>query len=166
MAVFVFAILIVNICTSQNVPIPPQYPIGVYPKVKAKIDSLYPLATRLGKDYITQNPIRQAISLQCNCPETDHFIEIIFDTNGNIQSKNYFYLPIKDLPETIQTLVSIDTSYTPAYFRKNFDKKGVVTYLVYMGRNIDRGTGWTYWWYFNSSGKLISKERHCEYGLL
>jgi hypothetical protein len=159
--ILVITMLLANYCMSQRV-----LNVPMTPKIKAKINSWYPNATNIQVEYDTSKHPAEIVDLLCHCSESAYNIEITFDTNANVLNKNYFYLPIKELPDTIQTLVTMDTSYTPSYFRENINKKGVVTYLVYMSHHPDKGTCWEYFWNFKSTGELLSKEKHCVYGIL
>ncbi len=123
-------------------------------KVKAKIDSLYPKASNFcwGGNYT--NPL--AICLRCNCSESDYTICIRFDSNANILNKDYFYLPIKDLPDPITNNLKLDTSLVATYFKKSISKNGKITYSVYIAPSHGPDT-WYYIWKFTDSGELISK---------
>jgi hypothetical protein len=93
---FILTLIVVNYCQSQD---------EILPKVRIKLDSLYPNAS-INKSYRGYaNHNTQVVEIKCNCPETSGKIVIWFDVNGNLQNKDIYFDSIKDLPDTIQNYI-------------------------------------------------------------
>jgi len=167
-ATFVFAFLIINCCQSQNmikrnVPEHQIWRNGILPKIKAKIDSLYPNATNVHVgDRSRVSDSSQGVFITCNCPEGSGMY-ITFDTNGNIMNKD-ISISIKDLPDIIANHIKRDTAKNVKYGDraiKSLPNKGEITYSIFKSYAHDGPTNgtWIYTLKFKNSGEFISEEK-------
>jgi hypothetical protein len=135
----------------------------ISPKVKAKIDSLYPDAWR---DYSsTINKAEPTRKVVVALADSKHYgctqINITCDTNGNIITTDFHGLPLSYLPDTIQKVITTHVEYKAMGIeRKTINSKGEVSYdvrLALAGQSFDDLT--YYVWSFKSSGELVSKDK-------
>lgn len=155
--IFAFLMTLINCCKSQS----NQYKSKLRPRVAAKLDSLYPNAT---KNLVESDSI-QKLDINCHCPETVGMIILTFDTNGNLLNKevHYYYASIiKYLPDTIVGYMNKNASSTVKFNSNNMFKrinnKGEILYGIvsYESPHSWSETAYTLW--FKPSGELISKE--------
>lgn len=155
----ILTIIIVSCCQSQSM----QYRNRIRPKVKAKLDSLYPQATSnivLNDKYVSDTT--QEININCHCEETTDMITLVFDTNGKLRYKEVHYTSIKNLPDTIVSYMKENASDTVKfinnYMIKSINNRGEILYgiIVYKTPHSWIRRGYILW--FKSSGELISKE--------
>jgi len=171
-----FTILLVNFCQSQRI-----LNESMTPNVEAKISSWYPDATNIQVEYDTSKQTTEIVCLQCHCTESAYTIEITFDMNANVLGKNYFYLPINNLPlKVLKTMTDDstlkrnltwikgrgypdsmmakftinDTIYIASYMRELINNKVSVNYMIYIGTTDNKKS---YIWKYKSTGELISK---------
>lgn len=152
---FILIITIANCCLGQN----SLYKNKVRPVVQAKIDSMYPKAVIT---YIYESDSLQKMQINCHCDETVGMIILVFDTNGNFQSKEvHYYGSLNGLPDTILNYIKKNESTTIKFDKKNtmkyYNNKGEVSY----GIDMWEFTPWSrtdYILKFKSTGEFISKE--------
>jgi hypothetical protein len=157
----ILTLFIVTICQSQRI----QYQTKLLPKVKQKLDSLYPNATEITFTQYPKLNISQTLWINCNCPETSDGIILTFDTNGNLLNKDIYFLDLKNLPDTIVNYIKKNASpsvrFDNRFMIKSITNKGEISYSIMMYQrypgislNTDR-----YILKFKSTGELISKEK-------
>ncbi len=153
---------IATFCQSQRI----QYQTKLLPKVKQKLDSLYPNATITAFRQYPKSETAQKLCLNCNCPESSDGIIFTFDTNGNILNKDItLHEDIKSLPDSIISYIKTHTTSNIGFYNnyiiKSISNKGEISYSIVMWQkypgislNTDR-----YILKFKSTGELISKEK-------
>src|SRR5580698_9226085 len=105
-AISILILLVASFCQSQGI----KYRDKIRPKVKAKLDSLYPYATSdivLFDKYVSDTT--QEIRINCHCDETKGMIKLVFDTNGNLLNKEIHFTTINGLPDTIVNYMKRNT---------------------------------------------------------
>jgi hypothetical protein len=160
---FISTLFIASLCQSQRI----QYQTKLLPKVKQKLDSLYPNATEITFTQYPKLNTSQKLWINCNCPESsEDGIILTFDTNGNLLNKDItLHEDIKSLPDSIISYIKIHTTsdigFYNNYFIKSINNKGEISYSIVMWEkypkislNTDR-----YILKFKSTGELISKEK-------
>jgi hypothetical protein len=155
----VLIILVAPFCQSQNI----QYRSKLRPTVKTKLDSLYPHATDVILNQNTIHDTTQIVSLNCNCQDTSDMIILVFDTNGNLQSKEvHYYGSLNGLPDTILNYIKKNESSAVEFNKKNmmkyYNNKGEISYGIIMYYSPHSWSEESYTLKFKSTGELISKE--------
>lgn len=158
----VMLLFVAPFCQSQNI----QYSNSLRPKVKIKLDSLYPHATGsvvFNDKYVSDTT--QEIEIHCHCGETMGKIVLVFDTNGNFLNKDVYFNSLAGLPDTILSYMKRKQSqidrFDYGHMVKSINNKGEVRYSINM---LERSTtayqvSQDYILKFKSSGELISKEK-------
>jgi len=157
--VFVCLIAFINFCKGQT----GKYREQLRPKIKAKLDSLYPHAT---SEISLNNPFlsdtTQTVSINCHCDETEGAIILVFDTNTNVLYKEVHFHSQKNLPDTIIKYMQKDTTkgakYITDYMLKCYDRKGKLSYGIIERYAPEQWHETEYMLKFKPSGELISKE--------
>ncbi len=146
----IFTFLIVNHCQSQ-----------IFPKVKIKLDSLYPNAILEGL-WLSGLAYTEVIGVHCKCQEFSGKMIIEFDTNGNILNKDYYFDNLKELPDTILNYIKKNTSLNRGFAKdviiKSINNKGEVSYGIDMWESPNSYSRSDYHLNFKSTGELISKK--------
>lgn len=151
--------LIVHYCQSQN-----NIRTAILPKIKAKIDFLYPNAANIHAGDISRVlDSTQLVFITCNCSEGLGDMYITFDTNGNILNKVVF-ISKNDLPDSITHYINRDTTKRVRYIDRaieNVDNKGNIYYKISKLYDFDGPSdgNWIYVLKFNKDGGYISEEK-------
>lgn len=160
--IIIMLLLGASFCQSQNI----QYSSSIRPKVKTKLDSIYPHATGsvvFNDKYVSDTT--QEIEINCHCGETMGRIVLVFDTNGNFLNKDVYFNSLTDLPDTILSYMKKNESQIDRFdydhMVKSINNKGEISYNINM---LERSTtaysvSQGYILKFKSSGELISKEK-------
>jgi len=166
-ATIIIIIFIEPFCQSQNI----QYSNSLRPKVLLKLDSLYPHATGrviFNDKYVSNST--QEIQINCHCDETKGMIKLVFDTNGNLQSKEvHYYGSLNGLPDTILNYMKKNESSTVKFDKKNmikyYNNKEEVSYGIIMNYSPNTWSMDQYILKFKSNGELVSKDEVPKEGL-
>jgi hypothetical protein len=149
----IMMVLVIPFCRSQNM----QYRYKLRPNVKAKLDSLYPHATNITVYKSLPTDTTQRMDINCRCDETTGMIVLLFDTNGNLLSKETHYHSINDLPNTIISYMEKNTApnrkFDNDYMIKRTNNRGEMSYGIVMQ---EFATAYMLW--FKSSGEFINRE--------
>jgi hypothetical protein len=152
--IIIMIVYIVPFCHGQNT----QYSYKLRPKVKAKLDSLYPHATSdivLYDKYVSDTT--QEIRINCHCDETKGMIKLVFDTNGNLLNKEIHFTTINGLPDTIVNYMKRNTSknciFPKDYMIKIINNKGEISYGIILQ---EFATEYLLW--FKGSGEFMYRE--------
>ncbi len=147
-------------CQSQN----KEYG-NVIPPVKAEtsLDSLYPKAYNMNWHLRQKNENLQAVTFDCSCQEGLGLLTIVFDTSGNIITKDVL-ISKNDLPDKI--LDYITSNYPTGFMYGNANKiidGREISYRVNLFQTTPSGDpvsgGWTYILKFKNSGDFISMDK-------
>ncbi|HTA28516.1 MAG TPA: hypothetical protein VK809_12055 [Bacteroidia bacterium] len=159
-AVFVFTVLVVICCQSQNQPVPP--------KIQHALDSLYPKAANTRWEDQPVNTTTRRVNFNCNCTEGNGYLRITFDVNGNIVNKD-IDISEKDLPASVTNY--IENNYPGSGFRygetsKQTTNSGGYNYRVELLQTNPDGNvtdgGWIYILKFKASGEFISVDKRLQ----
>jgi hypothetical protein len=159
--VLLFSLLISHYCLSQN----RTSHFSMFPKVRAKLDSLYPHASKVILEINLVSDSIQTVDLKCNCKEDSGLMAITFDTNGNWLHKNTT-IAVKKLPNYIYTYLITNGfqnyRYREDVMMKSVDNKGEISYSINIAPPpVEGPTSGTlvYVLKFKSSGEFISNEK-------
>jgi hypothetical protein len=158
--VIILTLFIIPFCQSQKI----QYRKNILPKLKQKLDSLYPAATGISISKSRISDTTQEIYIDtCNCQESSYQITLLFDTNGNLLNKDLILYGFKNLPDTIVNYMKKNTSpsvkFLNHFITKSINNKGEISYSITMQEDTNKWSRNYYILKFKSTGELISKEK-------